>query len=81
MADCRLELLHAGKNSWSGPMFMELFIVAAWGIWKERNDKHFRGVQPTLRSWKARFKSDFAMLVHRAKPESAPYILSLVAAL
>ena len=60
-------------------MFMEVFAVAAWGIWKERNDKHFRGIQPTFESWEARFKKDFAMLVHRAKQEFAPYILSLVA--
>ena len=62
-------------------MFMEVFTVAAWGIWKERNDKHFRGVQPSLSSWKNRFKNDFAMLVHRDKPESARFILSLVATL
>ena len=81
VGDCRLTLLHAGKNSWNGHMFMEVFTVAAWGIWKERNDKHFRGIQPSFTSWKNRFKHDFALLVHRAKQEYAPYILSLVAAL
>ncbi|XP_073360070.1 uncharacterized protein [Aegilops tauschii subsp. strangulata] len=43
----RLQLLHAVKDVWSRPMFMETFIVAAWSIWKECNNKHFRGIIPT----------------------------------
>lgn len=62
-------------------MFLEIFTVAAWGIWKERNNKHFRGVPPSHGSWLARFKNDFAMMVHRANIKFEPFILSFVAAL
>ena len=71
-------MLHEGKDRWARPMFLEVFAVAAWGIWKERNDKHFRGIQPSFDSWRNRFKQDFAMLVHRSKQEQGPYILSIV---
>ena len=43
----RLQLLHAAKEVWMQPMFMEIFIVAAWSIWKERNNKHIRAITPT----------------------------------
>ena len=59
-------------------MFLEVSAVAAWGIWKERNDKHFRGIQPSFVSWRNRFKKDFAMLVHLSKQEQGTYILSIV---
>ena len=71
-------MVHEGKNRWARPMFLEVFTVAAWGIRKERNDKHFRGIQPTFDSWRNRFKKDFAMLVHRSKQEQGPCIISIV---
>lgn len=72
------EIMHAGKRAWQGPMFMEVFIVAAWGIWKERNDKLFRGIPPSLHSWKARFKEDFGLLVHRSPQRAFAFINSFV---
>ena len=78
---CRLRKLHGAKARWARPMFLKFFVVAAWGIWKERNDKHFHGIQPSFGSWRGRFKWDFAMLVHRAKQEHSPFILSLAGSL
>lgn len=60
-------------------MFMEVFIVAAWGLWKERNNKHFRGIVPSVDSWTQRFKSDFELLKYRSKESLEPFILHLVA--
>lgn len=76
--DYRLHMIHAGRAVWSRPMFMEVFAVAAWGIWKERNDKVFREILPTHNSWLSRFKTDFAMLVHRTKQNLEPFILNFV---
>ena len=73
-----IKMVHEGKNRWARPMFLEVFVVAAWAIWKERNDKHFRGIQPSFVSWRNRFKKDFTMLVHRSKQELAPCIISIV---
>lgn len=75
----RLQLLHAAKNSWSKPMFMEVFVVAMWGLWKERNNKHFRGINPSVESWIQRFKSDFQLLRYRTKRSLEPFILHFVA--
>uniref|UniRef100_A0A0A9D7I7 Reverse transcriptase zinc-binding domain-containing protein n=1 Tax=Arundo donax TaxID=35708 RepID=A0A0A9D7I7_ARUDO len=35
--------------------FMEVFIIAAWEIWKQRNAQIFRGTQATFQSWKQNF--------------------------
>lgn len=75
----RLQLVHSAKQAWARPMFMEVFAVAAWGLWKERNNKHFHGVLPTVTTWRMRFKSDFELLRYKAKRELEPFILSLVA--
>lgn len=71
-------MVHAGRAAWGQPMFMEIFAVAAWGIWKERNDKLFRGIAPSTESWLARFKKDFGLLVHRSKQNLEPFIVSFV---
>lgn len=55
-------------------MFFEIFTIAAWGIWKERNNKHFRGIPPTHASWLARFKADLGLMKHRTKEGLWPFI-------
>jgi hypothetical protein len=56
---------------------MEVFIVGAWNIWKERNNLLFNNITPKVDFWKRRFKSDFAMLVPRTKEDLHPFIYSL----
>ena len=70
----RLQLLHAAKSTWTRPMFMNIFIIAAWSIWKERNNKHFRGIVPTVDGWSQRFKWDFGMMRHRVKEALVPFV-------
>src|SRR4051794_30187047 len=33
----RLNNISKAKQDWNRPLFMELFLLAAWSIWKERN--------------------------------------------
>lgn len=75
----RLQLLHEAKRRWTKPMFMEIFLVAAWSLWKERNNKNFRGILPTEEAWLQRFKSDFGMMRYRTKMSLEPFILQFVA--
>ena len=77
----RLQLIHETKTRWVGPMFMEVLIVGAWGIWKERNNKCFRGIEASIGSWVDRFRSDFELLKHRSKPNLESFILNFVATL
>ena len=52
----RLALLHGGREHWRQPLFMDIFLLAAWSLWMERNNHHFSGVQHSFRAWLARFK-------------------------
>ena len=70
----RLDAIHEGRRLWNRPMFMEVFFIGAWSLWKERNNKHFRGVMPSLDSWLQIFKSDFDLLRHRNKEGLGPFI-------
>jgi hypothetical protein len=70
-----------GKTFWKKPMFMEYFMVAAWNIWKIRNNLQFRGITPDLRDWISSFKEDFNLLIHRTKQELHPFITSVISSL
>jgi hypothetical protein len=60
---------------------MELFMLAAWNIWKERNRLLFDGVSPTIESSKIRVKSDLLLLVHRTKYSLHSNIFDIAATL
>ena len=77
----RLQKMHADRSVWSRPMFMETFIVAAWSIWKERNNKNFKGIVPTRRGWKMRFQDDFGMMKYRVKEALWPFIEHVVSSI
>ena len=64
-ANNRLDWVDKAKSSWNQPLFVEIFILADWSIWKERNNKHFRGVLPSQDSWHARLKEDLSLLTYR----------------
>ncbi|XP_073354904.1 uncharacterized protein [Aegilops tauschii subsp. strangulata] len=72
--DNRLRLIHAGKQQWSQPLFLDIFMLSAWSIWKERNNEHFRRVPHSFSSWLACFKSLVELLVHNCKQELHPFI-------
>ena len=67
------------KLAWKRPLFMETFLLAAWSLWKERNNKHFRKIVPSKESWLRRFKEDFSLLTHRVKGKHKPFIPSILA--
>ena len=77
----RLDLVSTAKHNYHHPMFMEVFMVGAWSIWKERNNLIFNGINPHIESWKTRFITDFTLLVHRTKEDLHPFIVNLVSQL
>lgn len=77
----RLKLLEEAKETWTRPMFMDVFLVAAWSLWKERNNQYFRKIVPTVLSWKQRFKSDFRNLRYRTSEDNKEFIPAFLAEL
>lgn len=70
--------LSSVKAAFNNKLFFEVFALGAWNIWKQRNDFIFEGVQPSFQGWKARFKSDFALLGSRVPQTLSPLFESLL---
>lgn len=49
--------------------YMEIFIIAAWEIWKQRNRKIFDNVTPSVSNWKIKFKNELSLHMHRVKDQ------------
>jgi hypothetical protein len=47
--------IQKAKQDFSMNLFMEIFSIAAWEIWKKRNGKIFRGTAPSFQSWNNSF--------------------------
>lgn len=77
----RFEWLSNTRRAWPRPMYMEVVILAAWSIWKERNGFIFRNIPFSHASWLKRFKEDFDLLRHRTKAELGDFISSFIQSL
>jgi hypothetical protein len=62
-----LDILLSFLNQLNVMFFMDIIILMSWSIWMARNDFIFRGQQPAIQAAKERFKSEFALVIHRAK--------------
>ena len=54
--------------------FMEIAILMSWSIWQVRNGLIFNNRPPSLQEAKRIFKTEFALLLHRAKRSYFPTI-------
>uniref|UniRef100_A0A0A9DUI9 Reverse transcriptase zinc-binding domain-containing protein n=1 Tax=Arundo donax TaxID=35708 RepID=A0A0A9DUI9_ARUDO len=45
--------------------FMEVFIVAAWHIWKQKNSWIFESRQPNFEAWKEGFHEEMSLQTYR----------------
>jgi hypothetical protein len=72
-----LDVIAANRSLWGKPLFMEIFMLAAWNIWKVRNNMVFNGINPECEVWKDKFRFDAKLLIHRTKPELHSFINSL----
>jgi hypothetical protein len=60
---------------------MEMFMIVAWIIWKERNDYIFNQKPPSLATWKASFKAEVLEHFIRIKSEFHACIMSWLGSL
>jgi hypothetical protein len=60
-------MLMQAKKQFKGPCFVEIVILACWNMWKQRNDKIFKGLRPTFRAWKAGFVQDTTLLKYKLR--------------
>ena len=57
------------------PFFMEIFIFAAWELWKLRNSKIFYQGRPTVSLWFRNFKSQVLLQLVRVREDQRPCII------
>lgn len=74
----RVQAIEDQQTNHPTPMLFENFVVASWSLWKERNNKHFRSIDPSFRSWLDRFKKDFELLQHRVKETNRSLVRNFV---
>lgn len=79
--DHRLQLLNQAREIWRKPMFMDVFLVAAWSLWKERNNNYFRGISPAVPSWRQRFIKYFSDLTYRTSEIKRQFITAFLDAI
>jgi hypothetical protein len=60
-------MMHDARQN-SVNSFMKIFMIAAWLIWKQRNDYIFNRGQPTINSWKFGFLQEAALQCSRLQP-------------
>lgn len=59
------DTIQQANDHWQHKFFMEIFSVAAWEIWKQRNAKIFRNTNPTFDSRKHAFLSTIRTQMYR----------------
>jgi hypothetical protein len=64
-----LDILLSFRNKLNVVFFMNILILMA------RNDFIFRGQQPVIQAAKERFKSEFALVIHRAKQSLKQHVI------
>jgi hypothetical protein len=76
-----VDIISAGRRRWHDPMFMEIFMLAACNIWKERNNLVINTIVPGFESWKIRFQADLKLIVFRPKPDLHSFLSSFAASI
>jgi hypothetical protein len=56
------------------PFAMEVIILMTWAIWSSRNDWIFNSKDPSVKTCKMKFISEFKLLLLRAKKKNFPVI-------
>jgi hypothetical protein len=74
-------MMHLAKIQYQSPFFMEIFIIAAWQIWKQRNNFIFDRGRPSFDSWKSSFFEEAILQALRFSEQKRPEYLLCIDAL
>ena len=58
-------MMLSARRQYPTPFFMEIFMLGAWLIWKQRNNYIFNSCPPTFQSWKVGFLQEASLQSHR----------------
>jgi hypothetical protein len=59
------------KRHINQPFAMEIIVIMSWCIWKEQNAWLFSNEDPSIQHCKTSFRSEFALVILRAKQQKA----------
>ena len=63
------QMMMQAKLQLRNPFFMEIFIIASWHIWKQRNNFIFDRGRPSFISWKTSFYEEAKLQAFRLSEE------------
>jgi len=72
------QMMKRARQDFQHWFFMEVFIIATWHIWKQRNNLIFEGRRPTVRDWISKFIDEARLQAHRIKEDKRQVFLSWV---
>ncbi|GJN31828.1 hypothetical protein PR202_gb20275 [Eleusine coracana subsp. coracana] len=71
-------MLARAKMAAQHQYFMEIFIIATWQIWKQRNDYIFNRNRPSFHTWKRNFLTEAELQAHRLPEGKKQAFLALI---
>ncbi|RCV39187.1 hypothetical protein SETIT_8G203500v2 [Setaria italica] len=63
------EKINSARQVLDHRLFMEIFIIAAWELWKMRNAIIFEAAHPNQRLWIVRFKEQVSLQMLRLRED------------
>jgi hypothetical protein len=70
------QMMESARYDFNHTFFMEVFIIAAWHIWKQRNNLIFENCQASIASWKRIFKEECTLQAQRMKESlKSPFLI------
>jgi hypothetical protein len=72
-------MLEEARQAFNNDFFMEIFIIGALQIWKERNNLVFNWAIPSFRTWKIGFLDKAVLQSNRLRDDKRALFLSWLA--
>jgi hypothetical protein len=71
-------MMEQPKQGFDSDFFMEIFMLGAWWIWKERNDTICHKGRATFQEWKQGFVDEALLQANRLNPDKQSSFSSII---